>query len=639
MPGIPTHFVILDRTITALQGSADAKVAAIGNVLAKNKPYAYLGAVGPALADFMPSDPEAPGSPRGSQYMRIWMAILSVVGGDGTSANPGLFSVIENMTQILDKLTAIANSEDLQALEGVQGEVGTINQTADALHAIVQSIPSVAIQISSSIGVGMKPAIISSPTGQPPPPPSLWAVRDFLCWKHPGRFAQALINKANASGDDRFIAYAYGWLIGYTGMVVGSPFLNSIVGGPYRNQWWRNRWVANYVDTWAWGAYGAGATMAGDTPTPPYDTWPNLCNANLHQWIDLGGIDPVDVMKRLRQGSALPDILPGAFCKFWVEAYSDAYGALPQGSPVTSSAVNGAYVMTWMALWFQTSGSVLGCNPSPPMAPGDDCGKAPSWSNPSRPGDNGKGSTPPSPHVDHDPDVGQIVSGIVLALLGVAAFCVGGMAAGAAAIAAGVDVIIHGASEINWSKLRCDLYWYRLYLYNGLKALHEILELGAFAYPFAKELANDTTTIQLLGTTYKFDSGRALVKSKIDERYPAPPWSGVISTWVQQPSGIETEPTFGYRSVAYPFFFVDDNIENPLSNGRVAVDGNWPFTPLPASSEPVQFGNAVANCVDLIANMPKVLPDWNLDADRGLAWHTWQLTGPYADPVPTGPEP
>ena len=53
---------------------------------------------------------------------------------------------------------------------------------------------------------------------------------------------------------------------------------------------------------------------------------------------------------------------------------------------------------------------------------------------------------------------------------------------------------------------------------------------------------------------------------------------------------------------------------------------------------PVQFGNVVANVVDLFQNLGATFPDWNLDGDRGLAYLTWQFQGFY-DPDAVAIEP
>jgi hypothetical protein len=631
--------------------SPDPGLKAAGRVLTNQPVYAHLGAVGATLADFIPSDPPPPGPSLGApnQLTALWKSIFGVVGGDGTPANPGLLTILKKFENFLNQIVPIADAENLGALKALRdsGEITDITNTANALKDIVTAISSptgVAVAVASSIGAGLKPAV-NVPAGSAVPPPVVWTAREFMHWKRPGAFAQALLARASASGDERFQAYAFGYLTSFVTKVCGSPFINSSIGAPYRNQWWRYRWINNYVDAWVFGYYAAGASMAGDTPNPPYSDprWANLCDAGLQKKIELGGIDAVDLLSRMRQELPFPAVLPDDFSAFWFQAFTDAYGAPPLGSRFKAAALNGAYLMTWMTLWFQTSGEVIGCNPAPPMTPPGDCGVAPSWSDPSVPGDNGTGSTPPAPEVESDPDVGEIVSGVLLALLGIGFGAAGGLWAGGITIAAGVDLIIDGASQIDWAKLRCDLYWYRMYLYNGLKALHELLAMAALRYPYAAELANPQTTLTLLGIPFKFDSGLKNVKSRsLRDGYPAARWDGALGSWVQRPtSPYENPQTVGYPKAQYPSFFVDDDVLNPIANGDVKTGGTWPpgYGQDP-KGDVVQFGNAVANSLDLFANLKATLPDWNLDADRGLAYLTWVFrNGVYSDPVLIDPEP
>jgi hypothetical protein len=630
--------------------------------MSANLPYAYLGAIGPALADFIPSDPADPNAPSVplSPYASVWKLVLAIAGGDGTSADPGALHVIGEFRRILEKLVQIADDEDLGALEDIKnsGEADAITGLADALKNIVDSLLGRVAAIGGGITTGMKPAVDVN-VGASTPGPFIWTAREFLHWSHPGRFATALATKAKASGDDRFLAYAYGYLCSFSGCVAGSSFVNSTIGASYRQQWWRYRWVNNYVDTWVYGAYRSGATMAGDTPNPPYDQWPGLCNAKLHEKIGLGLLDPVDVMTRMRQGQPFPSALPDDFAEYWMSAWKDAYG--PITGRFKAEAMNGAYVMSWMKLWFETSADVIGCNPAPPMTPPGDCGDAPPWVDPNVPGDNGNGQTPSLPEPESDPDVGEIVSGILLALIGVVTFIAGGWVIGAAEVAGGVALVIDGATEINWAKLRCDLYWLRMYLYNGLKALHDLLTLGAFSHPYPSELAQDDTTIQLLGVPYTFDSGKRVVKSRVlypgkyedevhlapDEQYPSKPASSSLGDWVKMPTasspGIEEPETTAYLTRAYPPFFIDDDGANPLNAGNdVRTGAPWPpgERQQPGKHIPIMFGNAVANAVDLIAHAGEPLPDWNLDADRGMASLTFRFAGSaYTDPVAIDAEP
>lgn len=636
MESIPTLFKVVDllRARLAAPGADPSGVLA---VIEAHPQFAYFGSLGPSIADYLPPEAGAEGGLGvGNQYVKLWTLIYSLVGDDMRVAH-GLFSVLRAMNDFLDKVVPIADAEDLDALKAMESEIDVINQTAADLKTIVEVIPDIVPLIGSGIGAGMQPRV-NVPVGGAVPPAQTWEPRNFLHWSSTGEFANALVAAADASGDDRCRAFAYGWLASYSAKAGGSAFINSIVGGPYRLHWWRHRWVGNSVAAWVYGFYESGATMAGDVPTPGYQTWPNLCDAKLHEKLEFSPIDPQAVMQAIWKAQPLPDVLPPEIGECLLDAFRDVYGDPGPDSHFKAEALNGAYLLTWLQLWFQTSGEGIGCNPLPPLAPPAGCGGTPSWVDPNVPGDTGGGSTPPSPSIESDPDVGKIVSGILLALLGVAAIAATAVIPGAAAIAAGIDLIIDGATAIDWAKLRCDLYWYRLYLYNGLAALHNIMTLGGFAYPYAAELAVDSTTVQLLGIPFTFDSGKAITKSKPSDKYPASMWSGLISTWTQIPSGFEAPGTTAYLSQEYPSFFIDDAAANPLGNGLVGAGSTWPVE-LGGSGQPVQFGNAVDNALDLFANLGADLPSWNLDGDRGLAYFTWRFrVGIYTDPVDIEPE-
>ena len=655
MPGIATQFVILEQTIARLH-AGNSKQQHVAGVMHDNLPFAYLGALGPALADFIPSDPPPPNTPSiggTSPYTTLWKQIFAITGGDGTDADPGMFKILSTFRDFLAKIVPAAAAHDLGALKDLKnsGQLDAVVKMADLLKTLVDSFTPKVVTIGTAITAGMKPGV-NVPVGKHIPNPVTWTAREWLFWKHPGRFATALVKRAQASNDPRFIAYSLGYLSSFAGNVAGSPFVNSIVGGAYRPQWWRHRWINNYVDTWVYGAHKSGATMMGDTPSMPYADWPGLCDAALHANIQLGPLDPVDVMARLRNGDPFPAVLPSDFADYWMRAWTDAYGA--QLGRFQAKALNGAYVMTWMKLWFQTSGSVIGCNPAPPMTPPSHCdGNQPPWVDPftAPPGDNGQGLAPPTPTFEHDPDVAETVTGIILAVLGVAAVCFGGGAAGAAAIAAGVGMIIDGELNFTWDKLNCDLYWYQHFLHNGVETLHNLTTLGAFTHEYPAKLAEDTTTINLLGAKIPFDSGKRVVRSQPRivraqaGEYPSKPWSGSLGTWPNAPTGAdpgwEQELTTAYYVTAYPSFFVDDAANPVIPDGDVKTGGSWPpgFRVAPGKDSPVQVGNAVDNALDLIAHAGADLPDWNLDADRGMAALTWAFKDDtYTDPVSIVPE-
>lgn len=665
MPGIATHFKILELSIDRLKSSSDPNLQQKGLLMEAHSTYAYLGAVGPMLTDFVPADPPPDlDFPFGysNEFAALWKNTLKFAGDNPISGAKGLITILEEFRNFLDKIQPIADNEDLGALKEMDdnGEVDAIIDTASSLSTLVADLTKIpdgfVFQIAGVIGSGLKPAV-NVGVGDTVPSPETWTVREQMFWQKTGEFVKSLLNVAESSGNEDFLAYAYGYVTSYAGLVTGSPFVNTIIGGTYRTDWWRQRWINVFVDAWTFGYYEKGATMSGDTPNPNYDTWSGLCNANLQEKIELNGISIEAILETINTDAPFPPILPEAFVELWRNAYENTYGPINPLGRFKENSLNAAYMMTWAMLWFQTSGNVIGCNIPPPMTPPDNCGSEPSWADPTVPGDSGGGSVPPEPTIESDPDVGKIITGAILALLGLAGFIGGGLVSGGVAIGFGVKQIIDGASDINWNKLRCDLYWYRMYLYRGLSALHDVMVLGGLQHPYPVELKDDETVLNFLGFEFRFDSGKKNAKSRTLEVFPPKPWNGAISIsglWIERPSRPqENIHSIPYHSAQkYPNFFIDDDAGNPLIKGKIRnnapnyIHGDGGLVgqdpSITTAKGPIEFGNAVANVVDLLTY--NEYPNWNLDADRGLAYQTWAFgkegDAPpftYKDPVEIRP--
>lgn len=636
MPGIATKFEILGLVIAELKKpAAGAPLHAIAQKMEDHIQMARLGVIGPALADFLPSEPPGPGEPMPETYAGVWKTLFTFVGGE-----QGLFATLKDLREIVDKLQNIADKEDWDALQKLQddGEDQQIKEKADNFMAMIQGIQDEAKNIAEMIGNGLRPNVDTKSPGDPVPGPETWTIRDLIHWKKTGQFAKTLIDKA--TGDEQ-LAYAYGWLVGYTAHVCASPFLNSAAGGPSRTQWSRQRFVRNYVDAWVHGFYQTGASMMGDDPTPPYASWPDLCEANLQdQLIDPGKhpLDPLDLMTWIKVRKPLPtDVLPPGFGKYWVECFTAVYGPPPPGGGITPDGLNGACVLTWLVLWFMTSGDVVGCNLVEPMQPPDNCGDSPQELDPfQKDPETGNPTPPPDANPNGDVDGLSAVCGIFFAVVGVIISLMGGGFAGLSTFVGGVAGV-NSAKDALWPKWRCQLFWLRKYIFNGLTGLHKLLAISGFGYPDAEELGEDPITMTLLGVEHSWKAGKSLTMSQPGNPFPSKPWDGSILTFNSPPevagTGFETPQTIAYRAAAYPSFFVNDDIANPLSNGDVKTQGNH-FPDREEASPvgalvPTQFGNVVANVLDLFKNLNKPLPNWNLDGDRGLAYLTWQFKDHY----------
>ncbi len=83
---------------------------------------------------------------------------------------------------------------------------------------------------------------------------------DMLHYRRTFAFGRTLYEKARASGDDRQLAYALGWMSHLATDVTGHAFTNEKCGGPYRLHWQRHKLVENHMDAKVYDSeHGANA--------------------------------------------------------------------------------------------------------------------------------------------------------------------------------------------------------------------------------------------------------------------------------------------------------------------------------------------------------------------------------------------
>ncbi|SET32923.1 hypothetical protein [Stigmatella erecta] len=635
MPGLATRLLIAQRALDSLKAAGAPEAA----LIEANLKWYRFGALGPALGDFVPFETTpGPGGGR-SPYYSVWVEVLRLAVGDPTDGTPGVVPALRTFKQFQEQVSKLVKDHDFSGLLDLKNSGGLekVKQASADLSRILRrfSDKEKLAEIGRKMGRNSKPPLLNPSTLIPP---RQWNGRDWLHWKRPGTFASTLRARAQASGDDRFIAYALGWTAAYATLVCGTGFMNSLVGSSYRNHWWRTRFIGNFVDTWVWGFYGAKASMsATDEPAPPYASWPALCHARLHEEVDLtGGLDAEEAGRRVVAEEALPHVLPPEFTAFWVNAWKAAY-AVEEAPLFTEDRLQAAYLMLWIQLWFQTSGDVVGCNPQPSGTPPSACADKtpPVWVDPTLidPATNAPFKAP-SPVAKHDPDVGEIISGILLALAGVASCFLGGAAVGLPALAGGIGLIADGVMNLNWDELECHLYWTSVYLFKGLDALHKLTVFAGLQHPFPGEFTSARQQVQFNDSLpLSYLSAANVCKSRAMEGLHVP-WTGALSTWNTYPSGTALEMPLTHVwpfAGRWPSAIVEDTLANGATWDLAVPPPGWP------GGIQGSFGPAVQASVSLIRS-PRPLPDWNLDNDRGLGWLTWELSRPYAEPVDAKPE-
>ncbi|HEU5192599.1 MAG TPA: hypothetical protein VFX14_23210 [Methylomirabilota bacterium] len=654
MPGIPTLFRALELTLDELDKQ---NMHHISDVMRANPGYAHLGVIGASIGDFLPADPPAPGAEPLTNYTRIWKNIFQLLAD--LEGRKGFISTLTGVRDSLNKLATIATDEDAEALVDLQdsGEADQMKATADNLKVLVQELIFKAKLIAGWIAKDLRPVVNTAAATDPIPATAKWQARDVLHWRKTGAFVRNLLDKANATGDARLRAYAFGYLVGYTCMVCGSPFINSIVGGPFRTQWWRQRFIRVHIDAWVYGYYEQTPrpTMGpADVPSPPYDWWPTLCDANLQRKLNLGptdAMDPIAALNLVVTAQPFPAVVPDDFAQRWFEVVQATFGAaMPEG--LSAASLNGAYCMTWLMLWFQTSGvvlGVLGCRPKEPQPPGN-CGKDKSELDPFKADEFGNPTGPPPANIDEDVDETALTCAIIFGILGGLI----PMSPSGTITTIITDEIKTGS--VDWDNVRCKIYWNREYLHNAMAGFQRLVALTGFAYPDPKVFAEDAQALALLGSNKPLESARNLVKSRLRSPFPSRPWITlkpdedptaslvllkIFDEFEKDPDatkpGFETPGTTAYHAEAFPSFFLDDP-GNPLGISPVKRGGPGLFAGHGAEDTPARFGSVVANAIDLFRDIDTRFPNWNLDADRGLAWLTWKFKTGY-DPGAVDVEP
>lgn len=130
---------------------------------------------------------------------------------------------------------------------------------------------------------------------------SKWWWMDLLHYRKTVTFGNKLIDNAKTVAQN---SYARGYMTHVGGDITGHPFINSLVGGPFRNHAYRHIVVETFADTWLWNHQGRG----------------DILDAQLNQLINVNNDDAneiaklvVNTMKDVYQSPFVPSLLHGGY--------------------------------------------------------------------------------------------------------------------------------------------------------------------------------------------------------------------------------------------------------------------------------------------------------------------------------------
>ena len=301
-----------------------------------------------------------------------------------------LWPIFSQMTDLFNQLATIVQNQDTIGLAEKIGQLEGLQNQQAKFAGVPSTIALLQVVIGAIISEG--PWMEMNQTVPPPADPIVDRRYEFLRWHHTGAFARNLLENATSQNQQ---AYVFGWLCHVSSSVTAEPFVNNIVGGPYRTHWWRNRLAGNFVDSWTFGFFEQNPlpTMTGDNPVPQYCDpqtgagWPSICNANLQNLFNVanlsgpttaGGVPAaVAAMASGNLSTLLSKFpFPAEISSLLTNTINATYpsGTLPVvginscGTPIpafNADTFASAYIGAFAVYWFMTAGTgIVGNNPT-----------------------------------------------------------------------------------------------------------------------------------------------------------------------------------------------------------------------------------------------------------------------------------
>ena len=298
MPTSATHITVVERVaasnaaMSALLGDPFADPEAPEGVQMR---FAKLGSLGPdifyAMADY------------GGDLQDLENFLIKVA---------GTFQCID---ELMGKVSRFIDGVESEITFGVSD---SLHQTFDLIKASLTE--GLLALIVGPAGANFWPVFEAARQRDTPREEWYWA--DYLHYIKSGRFVHRLIDNARSSGNRNLLAYAYGYLSHYVTDVVGHPYVNQVVEGPWRVYWQRHHLVENFMDAYVWDRWH----IPNPPPAPPsteeqpldtLTTVPNMSGtgapvtfSRLNDHVNIGSTslgDPVDglvdkVCKKIEQG-------------------------------------------------------------------------------------------------------------------------------------------------------------------------------------------------------------------------------------------------------------------------------------------------------------------------------------------------
>ena len=605
MPGPIVHLIVQRRLPIYLEELGGAEGKQYADLLRNDlcSPYAGFGSMGPDYLFFSLKEYGTPLDELANFIFKVYDALEPFIEFYEENIEPVVEDIENGITTIADFLTG--------------GLYTQIKDTAELMSST--ALTAVGAVITSQVDL-FYPFYPKLQRGENE---SSWYWFDFLHYRRTGQFCSNMWSIAGTDDDLRRYCLGYASHIGTD--VVGHPYVNAVVGGPYRMHWHRHKIVENWIDAYARNYY-------------PDDRDTIKC-------LDLGSDDnyrgnAISSSYYYRLCAFPDEKLPQKLGDMILKAMDVTYSGIPHPVTFNFDDLDTTYRL-WLK-WFKhvtSSGAMKKPTPVPPPGSGvitlvnDYVSGFPSF--PGGSGSPGGGGFSLS-------NIFAAIFGFVKWLADVLTYTLEWIVTHA------IDIITLPFTEA-LALLKWLLYQVQKGLYEIYDNLRFIMVLGGYFFPEPEDLAKSPWNPNLIKTPpAEWAPG---VETPYFRQYPRKQGSHNLFTpiefhlvypgTVQERQHAEPAPKPFHNSFPEQFIsqgFAYDPFIEFLYSCIESYGPNEQFTHFVdrRTWHTAQFGSVLHFCARLISARMEKLPNFNLDGDRGYGWKTWRVQGvlPDVDDIP-----
>ena len=529
-----------------------------------------------------------------------------------------LFGVYDSMRPLIEFYETYVEpvkqglEDAITAVDSVlfKGLIGQIQQTADLAIATAEKAVEVLVVKNVDLFYPFYPKV------QKGDAENTWYWVDYLHYRRTGTFCSNMWKLAQ--GDDDLMRYCLGYASHIGTDVAGHPFVNAIVGGPYRMHWHRHKLVENWIDAYVRNHYSDSKTTIGCLDLGSHDKY--IANAISGSYYYR--------LCEFNNGQ-----LPQKLGDMVLKAMKVTYKNVPQPVTFGYDDLDTTYRL-WLK-WFEwatTIGNAVKPTPVPPPGAATVAlvsdyynGLAQIWSGAGSGGGGGGGFSILGFFKAIWDWLKRLAKSIWYTFEWI--------------ITHAVDIVTLPLTEA-LALLKWLLYKIQEMIWKYYDQLRFMLVMGGYTYPEPEDLNKlpyglayiNTAYVQLVGgpsaSYYNYPARQEIhdLFGPMEHHMTYPGTPQELKHAEPAPWPFYGKYPEAFIGTGYPY---DPAIEKLYAcTGPYGISDDYTHFIDKNTWSTAQFGSALPFTARLIANNMDQLPNFNLDGDRGYAWKTWRAKDP-----------